>query len=406
VRDAMASIGLREMLRGARDGGGAPCGRLTRVSLSLPLDPPSARSLTGVVPQILASLEGRGDWFPSARSAVVLVVDGLGRANLTARAGYARFLTARMTKRDAARTVFPSTTAVALASLLTGEMPGRHGLVGYRVRIPGTALAPNQLKGWETDGLDPLTWQRSVPLLERESAAGRPCFVVSQSRYAGTGFTAALQRGAEFIGAASISERVERAADLALRHPGALVYAYVPELDTIAHARGWESDEWAAGLERVDGAARDLDTAIGSHAGAILTADHGIVDVPRQRQILLRDGDPLVDGVSIIGGEPRMLHLYADDGRAAEVAERWRDAEASRSWVMSREQAVDAGLFGASPDPEVVPRIGDVLVAARSAVAYYDDREADKKPQNMIGQHGSLTDQERIVPLVRLGAFG
>jgi len=101
-----------------------------------------------------------------------------------------------------------------------------------------------------------------------------------------------------------------------------------------------------------------------------------------------------------------MLHLYADDGRAAEVAERWRDAEASRSWVMSREQAVDAGLFGASPDPEVVPRIGDVLVAARSAVAYYDDREADKKPQNMIGQHGSLTDQERIVPLVRLGAFG
>jgi len=402
----MASIGLREMLRGARDGGGAPCGRLTRVSLSLPVDPPSARSLTGVVPQILASLEGRGDWFPSARSAVVLVVDGLGRANLTARAGYARFLTARMTKRDAARTVFPSTTAVALASLLTGEMPGRHGLVGYRVRIPGTALAPNQLKGWETDGLDPLTWQRSVPLLERESAAGRPCFVVSQSRYAGTGFTAALQRGAEFIGAASISERVERAADLALRHPGALVYAYVPELDTIAHARGWESDEWAAGLERVDGAARDLDTAIGSHAGAILTADHGIVDVPRQRQILLRDGDPLVDGVSIIGGEPRMLHLYADDGRAAEVAERWRDAEASRSWVMSREQAVDAGLFGASPDPEVVPRIGDVLVAARSAVAYYDDREADKKPQNMIGQHGSLTDQERIVPLVRLGAFG
>lgn len=406
MRDAMASIGLREMLRGARDGGGAPCGRLTRVSLSLPVDPPSARSLTGVVPQILASLEGRGDWFPSARSAVVLVVDGLGRANLTARAGYARFLTARMTKRDAARTVFPSTTAVALASLLTGEMPGRHGLVGYRVRIPGTALAPNQLKGWETDGLDPLTWQRSVPLLERESAAGRPCFVVSQSRYAGTGFTAALQRGAEFIGAASISERVERAADLALRHPGALVYAYVPELDTIAHARGWESDEWAAGLERVDGAARDLDTAIGSHAGAILTADHGIVDVPRQRQILLRDGDPLVDGVSIIGGEPRMLHLYADDGRAAEVAERWRDAEASRSWVMSREQAMDAGLFGASPDPEVVPRIGDVLVAARSAVAYYDDREADKKPQNMIGQHGSLTDQERIVPLVRLGAFG
>ncbi|MFJ6679440.1 alkaline phosphatase family protein [Microbacterium sp. NPDC091382] len=370
------------------------------------MDPPSARSLTGVVPQILSSLEGRGDWFPQTRSAVVLLVDGLGRANLTARAGYARFLTARMTKKDAARTVFPSTTAVALASLLTGEMPAQHGLVGYRVRIPGTDLAPNQLKGWETDGLDPLTWQRSVPLLERESAAGRPCFVVSQPRYAGTGFTAALQRGAEFVGAASITERVERAADLALRHPGALVYAYVPELDTIAHAHGWESDQWAAGLERVDGAARALDAAIGSHAGAVLTADHGIVDVPRRRQVLLRDGDPLVEGVAIVAGEPRMLHLYAEEGRAAEVFDRWRDAESHRSWVMSRDEAIDAGLFGAAPDSDVRARIGDVLVAARSAVAYYDDREPDKKPQNMIGQHGSLTEQERIVPVVRLGAFG
>ena len=46
-----------------------------------------------------------------------------------------------------------------------------------------------------------------------------------------------------------------------------------------------------------------------------------------------------------------------------------------------------------------------MLVAARSGIAYYDDRLADKKPQRMIGQHGSLTDQERIVPLARLGAF-
>ncbi|CAL4859696.1 alkaline phosphatase family protein [Microbacterium sp. MM2322] len=376
------------------------------MTLSLPVDPPSARSLTGVVPQILASLEGHGDWFPPARSAVVLLVDGLGRANLTARAGYARFLSGRMTKKDAARTVFPSTTAVALTSLLTGEMPGQHGLVGYRVRIPGTDVAPNQLKGWESDGLDPLTWQRSAPILEREAAGGRPCFVVSQPRYAATGFTRALQRGAEFVGASTVAERVERAADLALRHPGALVYAYVPELDTIAHARGWESDEWAAGLELVDGAARSLDAAIGSHAGAIVTADHGIVDVPRHRHILLQDGDELVEGVRIVGGEPRMLHLYAEDGRAEGVLRRWQDAESSRAWVMSRDHAVAAGLFGPSPDSEVLPRIGDVLVAARSAVAYYDDRETDKKPQNMIGQHGSLTEQERVVPLVRLGSFG
>ncbi|MDT0178915.1 alkaline phosphatase family protein [Microbacterium sp. ARD31] len=375
------------------------------MTASLPADPPTARSLTGVVPQILASLQGRGEWFAPARSAIVVMVDGLGRSNLTARAGYARFLAGRMTKKDAARTVFPATTAAALTSLLTGESPGRHGLVGYRVRVPGTDLAPNQLKGWETDGLDPLTWQRCAPILERETAAGRPCFVVSSPRYAATGFTRALQRGAEFIGATTIAERMERSADLALRHPGALVYTYIPELDTIAHARGWESDEWSAALETVDVAARDLDTAMGAHAGAVVTADHGVVDVPRHRHLLLQDGDPLVDDVRIVGGEPRMLHLYAEEGRADDVLRRWHEAESGRSWVLSRDEAVAAGLFGEVVDAEVLPRIGDVLVAARSAVAYYDDRESDKRPQSMIGQHGSLTDQERVVPMVRLGSF-
>ncbi|MDJ1115420.1 alkaline phosphatase family protein [Microbacterium dauci] len=375
------------------------------MSHSLPADPPGARSLTGVVPHVIAALEGGDSWFAPARSGVVLLVDGLGRGNLTARAGHARFLTQRMTKKDAARTVFPSTTAAGLGSLLTGTAPGAHGLVGYRARVPGTDKAPNQLRGYETDGLDPLTWQLQQPILDREAQHGRPVFVVTKAMYRDTGFTRALMRGAQFVAASTIAERVEVAADLALRHPGALVYAYVPELDGLGHAKGWESDEWSAGLEIVDAAARALDDALGGAAGAVLTADHGMVDVPRHRQMLLSDSDPLLDGVRLIGGEPRMLHLYSEDGEAVSLLARWRDAEAQRSWVLSRSEAIEAGLFGAAVDAGVVPRIGDVLVAARSAVAYYDDRELDKKPQKMVGQHGSLTEQERIVPLVRLGAF-
>lgn len=373
------------------------------MSLSLPADPPQTRSLTGVVPQLLDSLTGASDWFAPARSAVVLLVDGLGRGNLTARAGHARFLVSSMAKRDAARTVFPSTTASALTSLLTGEAPGVHGIVGYRVRIPGTDAAPNQLKGWETAGLDPHSWQRGAPLLERAAAEGRPCFVVSDARYAGTGFTEAILRGGAFVAGATTAERVEIAADLAARHPGALVYAYTSDLDVVGHAHGWESDAWAAALERVDDAARLLEQALPADVGAVVTADHGMVDVPRHRQLLIGEGDPLWDGVRIVAGEPRMLHLYADEPVA--VLDRWRAAEQSRSWVLSRDEAVAAGLFGARVDPEVAPRIGDVLVAARADVAYYDDRLADKKSQRMIGQHGSLTDRERIVPLIRLGAY-
>ena len=82
----------------------------------------------------------------------------------------------------------------------------------------------------------------------------------------------------------------------------------------------------------------------------------------------------------------------------------WQRREGHRSWVLSRDEAIVADLFG-DVAPEVAPRIGDVLVAARAHIAYYDDRLQDKRAQLMVGQHGSLTDEERTVPLVRLGAF-
>ena len=375
------------------------------MSVSLPATPPAARSLTGVVPDALASLGGSSDRLAPARSAVVVVVDGLGRANLSARAGHARFLVQHMGKKDAVRSVFPSTTAAALTSLLTGVGPGVHGLVGYRVRVPGTDAAPNLLRGWETDGIDPLTFQRAEPILTRESAAGRPCFVVTKKSYAGTGFTAATQRGATFVGEDDLDTRLAAAAEAARGHAGALVYAYVPELDAIGHAKGWQAGEWVTMLERVDDAVRGFAAALPADVGALVTADHGMVDVPRHRQVLLGEGDPLLDGVRLIAGEPRMLHLYAEPGEAADVLARWREAESARSWVLSRDEAVAAGLFGEHVDVEVLPRIGDVLVAERADIVYYDERVDEKKEHRMIGQHGSLTDAECIVPLIRLGAY-
>lgn len=370
------------------------------MSISLPVDPPHARSLTGVVTEMSRAIDGQSQWFAAAKSAIVFVIDGLGTHNLVSRAGHARFLTSMSTKKDVARSVFPSTTASALTSLLTGVAPGQHGIVGYRARVPGTNLAVNQLRGWEKEGLPP-NWQRATPLA---TSLGRPFFVVSKREYRSTGYTLATQAGAEFVGVDDLGERVSKAAELAQQHRGSLTYVYAPELDHTGHRYGWQSDEWVGALEVLDAAANSLAAQLAPGVGAVVTADHGMIDVPRHRHVLLAEGDDLVKGVALIGGEPRMLHLYADAGQEAEVLARWRDAESGRAWVMSRSELVASGLMG-RVDGDVAERIGDVVVAPRSAIAYYDDRVADKGPQKMVGQHGSLTAEERIVPLIRLGAF-
>ena len=116
-RRVVAAASLR---RSGRLAAGWCCGRLIRMSSIVAAVPAHARILTGVAPEFVRSLQGSGEWLPSARSAVLFVIDGLGAIQLRQHAGHARRLAQAMAKRDSARTVFPSTTAAALTSLLAG----------------------------------------------------------------------------------------------------------------------------------------------------------------------------------------------------------------------------------------------------------------------------------------------
>lgn len=368
----------------------------------VPTAPATARSLTAIAPDILQSLSGGSGSLRAARSAVLFVIDGLGALQLRAHAGHARRLSAFGGKKDVARSVFPSTTAAALTSIMTGADPGEHGLVGYRVLDPDQERLANQLNGYEKDGLDPSTWQRRATVFERAAAEGRRTFAVGLSEHVRSGFTAAILRGAEYVPEDDVRARVRLAYELAASQPGALVYCYVPELDKAGHRRGVDSDAWIGALEDVDAA---FAAPVPSGVGAIVTADHGMIDVPRHRHVLLMQGDPRLDGVAHLGGEPRLLHVYLEPGAdAAAAAAVWAAESGKAADVVTRDEAIGAGLFGVVDDA-VRPRIGDLLVAARGSWAFYDDRLEDKRPQDMIGQHGSVSPEETIVPFLRLGAY-
>lgn len=367
----------------------------------LPSVPPGARSVVGVADDLFAALRGESTALPRAESVVLVLIDGLGALALRAHAGHARALTSGMAKKDVAYSVFPSTTAAALTSLLTGAWPGEHGLVGYRVLDRSRDVLVNQLTGWESDGLDPLTWQPAPTVFERARAEGRDAFATGVAAYAGSGFTRATLRGADFVAAQTAAARVEAAYELAERHPGAFVYCYLPEIDKAGHKHGMDSPQWIAALEEVDAA---LSIRIPPGVGVLVTADHGMLDVPAHRQVVL-DADHL-GGVRHIGGEPRMLHVYVEpDEDAAAVADRWRRDLEGLAEVGTRGDTIAAGLFGPTVTEAAASRIGDLLVVARGNGALYDGTAADQRGRGMIGQHGGLTPEERQVPLLRLGAF-
>ena len=372
----------------------------------LPVRPFSAVRLADVLTSSLASLSDQSNplGLPPAGKAVVVLADGLGVSNLRARAGHARFLTTHLAKADVVDGVFPATTAAGIASLATGVAPGTHGLVGYKVLDAAHDRVVNQLTGWD-ERMEPRLWQNQPTVFERAAEAGIPGFAVGPKRFTESGFSQAVLRGAAYLPAETIGARFAAARAVFDAEPRALIYLYVPELDISAHAHGWESPRWLAQLEALDAETARFAAALRQDEGMILTADHGVVDVPEAKQVLFDTVPQLVAGVRHIGGDPRCLQLYTEPGVDADaLADVWRAVEGERAWVFTRDQAVAAGLFGAVR-AEVLPRIGDVIVAARKLIAYYDSREPNQSARSMIGQHGSLTDEELRVPLVRLGAY-
>ena len=364
-------------------------------------------SLADVLESCLGSIGGSANrlGLPGVERAAVLLIDGLGADALKARAGHARTLASASGK--AIESGFPTTTAAAIATLTTGVRPGRHGLVGYSVLDAANDRVVNELSGWD-DRLDPYTWQPVRTLFERSTAAGFEAAVIGPERYRDTGFSHAVLRGARYIGAASIADRMTQAAEF-LRPTGqpGLAYVYVPELDSAAHAHGLESREWITALESTDAAVRDLVAGLGRRAGVLLTADHGVLDIPQHAHVHFDTIAGLTDGVRFVAGEPRALQLYfepdADLAQRERIVEVWRASESDRAWVATRDEAIAADWFGPVRD-EVLPRIGDLIVAARKNIAYYDSR-AGTHGHSMIGQHGSWSPAELRVPLLRFGAF-
>jgi hypothetical protein len=129
-----------------------------------------------------------------------------------------------------------------------------------------------------------------------------------------------------------------------------------------------------------------------------VVADHGMVAVGTEDVDIDADNS-LTVGVTDVGGEARARHIYTAPGAADDVLATWRSTLAERAWVVSREEAIDAGWFGERVSDATRERIGDVVAAARGSVGLLR-RTVEPLESSLIGQHGSLTTAEQNVPLL------
>jgi hypothetical protein len=363
--------------------------------------------LAAVLPAVAASLgvtayvDAQPLGLRPARRAVVVLVDGLGYELIRRRGGHAPFLRSLLPAAHRVTAGFPSTTATSMGTFGTGLPPGAHGLLGYEVLVPGEDRLVNELS-WE-DGPDPLTWQPQQTVFEVAEQDGVLVTRVGPAFFDGSGLTMAALRGGRFRAAASLQERVDATLTAVRADRRALVYLYWGELDKVGHVHGCQSWEWGDELEGIDAELARLVGSVPSDTAVYVTADHGMVDAPHALRIDLAHDEELASGIRHVGGEPRALQLYCEEGAVDDVAATWVARVGERAWIRTRDDAVREGWFG-SVTPVNLARIGDLVVAMRDNFAIVDSRRARPKLLALLGLHGSLTADESAVPLFHVPA--
>lgn len=372
-------------------------------------------SIVNLVASVVAGLGGQACHAPCPalpveevgrfRNVVLLLIDGLGW----------EFLQQQDDNliSDAVRTrltsVFPSTTATAITSYMTGLTPSEHGLTGWFTYLRelgsvATVLPFRPRHGgpsYSAMGIPPervFHWPNVFERMQASSSVVTPHYIVDSDYSRATAGPAQRLPYRDLDG-------YFHAIEQALRTPAdrRYVYAYWPELDSLCHVHGTTSKQvrqhfeaLCTGLEKLLAGYRDGETLL------LLCADHGHIDTAPASTLDVESHPHLVQCLSLpLCGEPRAAFCYVHADRA-ETFERYVAEElADQCRLVPRAELLDSGLLGGgSAHAELHHRVGDYLLLMQDN-RVIRDRLPGQEKLVQVGVHGGLSAQELFVPLAR-----
>ncbi|SDR00405.1 alkaline phosphatase family protein [Natronobacterium texcoconense] len=310
--------------------------------------------------------------------------------------------------------IYPSETAAALTTFHTGRLPASHGVLGWDVYDPADDAAYEAFSTRVRAGDDAVEYDleeifEGEPIYPKLVECGVDCrhVVPFEETYDGAACHTYGNPDGPVHGLEGFESALAEA--FAAADDPAYLFAYVPEIDTIAHAYGTSSEEYdeavsdslsalERGLARLETEDEHGDTLL------VLTADHGHVDTDPERNVDLETVDGVTealerhaDGEPVrYAGSPRNLHLHLHDPDERREAVHETLLDTLDAKVFTREEVLDRNLFGDGEESDTFHRrLGDLVVCHRELSVWYG---SDPTKLELIGMHGGLHPDEMLVP--------
>jgi len=343
------------------------------------------------------------DQIGPAQNVVFILLDGLG-LNLINRLPGDSFLLSHL--RGQLNATCPSTTAAALTTVTTGMYPSQHGVTGWFTYLPQHGLTAMMLPFSERGTNQPLL-SRGIrpedllppPLLPKMTY--RPLTLVP-TYIANTPYNVYSRGGTSGQGYEKIQDAIDHviAAVVTARTP-AYVHLYLHDVDTLCHHVGVNHDSVVPLVLGIDAELERLEEAIRGRARIVITADHGLIDVPKPDQSLLFAGDALLEMLlAPPTGDARMPIFHVKEGQRRPFVELFQQRYGDGMVLLSIEQVEQMELLGPAPiAPAAKRRFGD-FIAFPTRAATIAFHPPGKPPGELyLAVHGGLSPQEMKVPL-------
>jgi len=345
------------------------------------------------------------DTFGGSRKVVLFVIDGLGYEllmNTATDGAMGEHLRGSMTS------VFPSTTATAITTFLTGRAPQQHALTGWFMwfREVGLVAAPLPFTtraggvSLTSAGVDP---RRLFAVAPVSDTLDTRCYIVQRRDLVDTSYTNAFKGKAEVRGYRSLQGFFDVVREIVNSNDSCFVYAYWPQLDSMCHRFGAGDERSREHLRQIDARfGAFLDSVRGSESTVVLTADHGFVDTTAATRLDLGDHRHLADTLVLpLCGEGRAVYCYVDPARRGQF-EAYVAQELGECCVaVEREQVLADGYFGlGDPHPRLAERIGHYILLMKDNFVLRDQLLGEGQRPVHVGVHGGVSAAEMQVPLV------
>ena len=337
---------------------------------------------------------------------VFVLVDGMGM-NLIERlppdAFLSRYLVAEL------RTVFPSTTAVAVTSLATGQWPNQHAVTGWWTHLPEIGAVATILQFVKRSDQKSLDWhgltvEQTFPAPSVMSKIGRDALALFPQRIASGVYSTYFCGGKPRRSYRNLQEAVDitvrrvRSAD-----QPTYTYIYTSRIDDEAHRCGMARPEVQAALSDMDRELERLACGVGDGGRVVVSADHGFLDASKAERHQIRWSDQFMAYLRFPpSGDARVMYLHVHQGAEAPVRQYFRRRFGERFLLFTIDEAEELGLLGPGPiSSETKRRVGDLILISRGRdVIEYRPPGNTGRIMSEASQHSGLTPAEMRVPLI------